>query len=127
MDWDKFYDDKEKKGQIKYTIEDGQKRMYSPTGEPLLLLCIKNESTNRVWPLTEMLTNILESGNFAASDKLNGNPLNIALENNCFDSISIMKSKDYGFDYQMPDHEGISFLGYLVRKLQGETDEQRRS
>ena len=123
LDWNHFYNSKKEKELISYTIENGQKRIYAPTGEPLLLVCIKNEVTNKSWPLKEMLTILLDSGDFALTDRLLGDPLKVALDYNCFESISIMKSKDYGFDFQMIDYQGISFLGYLMEKLQNEEED----
>ena len=101
MDWDQFYEEKEKNNLIKFTKEEDQKRMYSPAGEPLLLVCIKNESSTESWHLKKMLKIILSSGNFALYDSLNGSPLNVALEYNCFESLQIMKNGDLNFDLQM--------------------------
>jgi hypothetical protein len=40
LDWKRFYEQKLEHDLIKYSIEGGQKRTYSPTGVPLLHLCI---------------------------------------------------------------------------------------
>ena len=60
-------------------MEDGNKRMYSPTGEPLLLLCIKNECSTDKWHLKDMVDIILDSGHFSINDSKNGSPLTVAL------------------------------------------------
>lgn len=99
LDWKEFYQQKEDEGLIQYSFENGLKRTYSPTGVPLLLLCISNENSNLKWPLKEMLQIILESRNYALFDTKHGSPLTVALQNNCFESINIINSGDYDFDY----------------------------
>lgn len=36
LDWNQFYEHKEKEGLILYTMEDGKKRVHSPIGVPLI-------------------------------------------------------------------------------------------
>ena len=69
-----------------------------------------------------MLYIILDSGHYALVDAKHGSPLTVALQDNCFDSIHIINSGEYKFDYQMCDTTGQSFVGYLVKKLQDMTD-----
>jgi hypothetical protein len=80
----------EEKNRIKYTMEDGEKRCYSPNGEPLILLCIKNEANERGWFLKELFHLILSSKNYALYDSKNGSPLTVALQHGCFESIKII-------------------------------------
>ena len=71
-----------------------------------------------------MLLIILENGHYALYDSKHGSPLTVALQNNCFESIHIINSGNFNFDYQMQDSQGQSFIGYLIRKMQDITDEQ---
>lgn len=40
LDWHEFYHSKEASKLIQFTVEEGEKRTYSPTGLPLIQLCI---------------------------------------------------------------------------------------
>ena len=64
-----------------------------------------------------MLSKILDSGNLSLNDEVNDSPLNVALDYNCVDSIKMMIESDNEFNFQQKDKKGISFLGYLVKKL----------
>ena len=46
-----------------------------------------------------MLHIILDSGHYAIQDPKYESPLLVALKNNCFESINIIDSGDYEFDY----------------------------
>lgn len=56
--------------------------------------------------MKEMLHIILESGHYALHDSKHGSPLTVALHHNCFESIHIINSGDFNFDYQMLDSQG---------------------
>lgn len=99
-------------------MEGDKKRTFSPTGEPLINLCILNEKSSRNWPLKEMLLIILESGHFSTNDPQHGSPLTIAQKNECFDSINLMNEGETEFDYQAVDSKGLSLVGHLFKKLQ---------
>lgn len=69
------------------------------------------------------MTIILDSGNFAVVDQRFGSPLTVALQDKCYQSIDIITSGDYKFDFQMQDNDGISFVGYLTKYLMDAPDE----
>jgi len=118
IDWRKFHAHQEEYKLVKYTEHNGEKQAYSPTGVPLLQLCIQNEASSRNWVLKDMMYIILENKLFSAHDAIHGSPLTVALRHDCYESIRIMNSGDYNFDYQTLDARGISFYGHLVMKLQ---------
>ena len=70
-----------------------------------------------------MLKIILESRHYALIDAKNGSALTVALQHNSFESIDIINSGDYDFDYQMQDANGQSFLGDLAKKMLDSKDE----
>lgn len=46
-----------------------------------------------------MLTIILESGHYSIQPKNHESPLNVALQDNCFESLIQINNGDYKFDY----------------------------
>lgn len=97
-------------------------RALSPKGFPLLHICIRNETSSKNWPLREMLETMLEPDeegrrNYAVQDHTFGDPLVVAVQNNCFESIKILNEKDPRFDFQMVDSSNVSMIGHLFIKL----------
>lgn len=71
-----------------------------------------------------MLNIILESGHYAIFDAKHGSPLTVGLMHNCFESINVIINGDYKFDYQTQDAHGLSFVGYLCKRMQDIPDEK---
>lgn len=80
-------------------MHEGHKRTYSPTGIPLLHLCIENETISEKFPLKDMLHIILDSGHYDMCCHRHGSPLTVAIDFNCFECIEIMSNDIYKFDF----------------------------
>ena len=83
---------------INFSQEEEGLRLYSPTGVPLINLCIQNETSSPKWHLNTLLRILLEEGNYDDFDQRYGNLLIFTVKDNCFESLDIELEGGYNFD-----------------------------
>ena len=61
-----------------------------------------------------MLSIILESGKFSIQGQTHESPLAVAVQDNCFESLTLMINGEYKIDYQQTDSRGLSLIGQVM-------------
>lgn len=108
---------------IKFSEEERGLRTYSPTGVPLINLCIQNENSSPQWHLKPLLKILLKEGHYDFFDPRYGNLLTFALKDYCFESIRINMEDNYNNNIESISQNKPSFVGYMFKKLRDNIDQ----